>query len=296
MLSLSLLLASMVGAGEPVVPLWEAGKVPLVVGTAEKNSPSVTLFAAPKPNGAAVVVCPGGGYGFLADDHEGKQVAEFLNTLGVHAFVLKYRIVSKERPGPLLEAPLLDVQRAIRYVRANADKYKIDAKRIGVWGFSAGGHLASTSATHFDGGKKDATDPIDQVSCRPDFAILSYPVVSMEQGVTHGGSRRNLLGDNPEQKLVDLYSNEKQVTKDTPPTFIFHTDEDKAVLPENAIRFYLALKKAGVPAEMHIYEKGPHGVGLARDPKWTKGNHGELNTWPDRLAAWLKLRGLLETK
>ncbi len=300
MLSLSsLLLAAAVGAGEPVVPLWEAGKTPESVGTPEKNAPSVMVFAAPadKANGTAVVICPGGGYGFLADDHEGKQVAEFLNGLGVHAFVLKYRITAgKDRPAPLMNAPMLDVQRAIRYARANADKYKIDPKRVGVWGFSAGGHLASTAATHFDAGKADAEDPIDKVSCRPDFAILAYPVISMEPGVTHGGSRANLIGANPDAKLVEFFSNEKQVTKDTPPTFIFHTDEDKGVLPENAVRFYLALKKNNVPAEMHIYEKGPHGVGLARDPKWTKGNNGELNTWPDRLAAWLKLRGLLEKK
>ncbi|WP_020473741.1 alpha/beta hydrolase [Zavarzinella formosa] len=298
MLSLSLLLASVIGAGEPVVPLWEDGKVPDVVGAPDKNKPTVMVFAAPadKANGAAVVVCPGGGYGFLADDHEGKQVAEFLNGLGVHAFVLKYRIASKERPGPLMNAPMHDVQRAIRYVRANAEKYKIDPKRVGVWGFSAGGHLASTAATHFDAGKADAADPIDKVSCRPDFAILAYPVISMETGTTHGGSRNNLIGAKPDEKLVEFFSNEKQVTKDTPPTYIFHTADDKAVPVENAKKFYEALKKAGVPAELNIHEKGPHGVGLARDPKWTKGADGGLAKWPDQLAAWMKTQGLLEKK
>ena len=297
MMSLSLLLASVVGAGQPVVPLWEAGKVPESIGSPEKNNPTLTVFTAPadKINGAAVVICPGGGYGFLADDHEGKQVAEFLNTLGVQAFVLKSRITAgKDRPAPLLKAPMLDVNRAIRYVRANADKYGVDARRIGVWGFSAGGHLASTAATHHDAGKADAEDPIDRVSSRPDFAVLAYPVITMEEGVTHGGTRKNLIGDKPDEKLIEYFSNEKQVNKQTPPTFIFHTDEDKAVLPENAIRFYSALKKNGIPAEMHIYEKGPHGVGLARDPKWVRGNNGELNTWPDRVAAWMKTRGRLE--
>ena len=300
MLSLSsLLLAAAVGAGEPVVPLWEAGKVPeSALGTPEKNSPSVTVFAAPadKATGAAVVVCPGGGYGFLADDHEGKQVAEFLNGLGVHAFVLKYRITSKDRPGPLLTAPMLDVQRAVRYARANAAKYKIDPTRIGVWGFSAGGHLASTAATHFDAGKADAVDAIDKVSCRPDFAILAYPVISMDPTVTHGGSRKNLIGDKPDEKLVEYFSNEKQVTKDTPPTYLFHTADDGAVPVANAKLFYAALKAAGVPAELNIHAKGPHGVGLARDPKWTKGADGGLAKWPDQLAAWLKAQGVLEKK
>jgi acetyl esterase/lipase len=271
-------------------PLWP-GKAPLAVGDSAADKPELAVYKAAKPNGAAVVVCPGGGYGFLADDHEGKQVAEFLNSIGVTAFVLKYRIVTKDRPGPLGEAPLLDAQRAIRTVRAKAKDYEIDPKRIGIWGFSAGGHLASTATTHFDMGKKDGDD-IDKVSCRPDFSILAYPVITMETGVTHGGSRKNLLGDNPDEKLIELYSNEKQVTKDTPPVFIFHTSADTAVLPENAVRFYLACKKAKVPVEMHIYEKGRHGVGLGRDPKWT-GGEKSVATWPDRLAEWMKARELL---
>jgi acetyl esterase/lipase len=280
----------------PVIPLWD-GKAPHAVGESDADKPSIKVFLAPKEkaNGAAVVVCPGGGYGFLADDHEGKQVAEFLNGLGVSAFVLKYRIVTKDRPGPLGSAPLEDAQRAIRFVRAKAKDYGIDPARIGIWGFSAGGHLASTAATHFDAGNKDATDPIDKASCRPDFAILAYPVISMEDGVTHGGSKKNLLGENPDAKLIELYSNEKQVTKETPPTFIFHTSADTAVFPENATRFYLACKKAGVPVELHMYEKGRHGVGLGRDPKWT-GGEKTVATWPDRLAEWMKARGLFEAK
>ena len=273
-------------------PLWP-GKAPLAVGDSAADKPELTAYRPEKPNGTAVVVCPGGGYGFLANDHEGKQVAEFFVKNGVTAFVLKYRIVTKDRPGPLLEAPLTDVQRAIRTVRAKAKDYGIDPKRIGVMGFSAGGHLASTAATHFDGGLLKDGDAIDKAGCRPDFAILAYPVVTMEDGVTHGGSKKNLLGDKPDAKLVELYSNEKQVTADTPPVFIFHTSADTAVVPENAVRFYLACKKAKVPVEMHIYEKGRHGVGLGTDPKWT-GGEKSVATWPDRLTDWMKARELLK--
>jgi acetyl esterase/lipase len=271
-------------------PLW-TGKAPLAVGDSAADKPELTAYRPEKPNGTAVVICPGGGYGFLADDHEGKQVAEFFTKLGVTAFVLKYRIVTKDRPGPLLEAPLLDAQRAVRTVRAKAKDYDLDPKRIGVMGFSAGGHLASTAATHFDAGKTDGDD-IDKTSCRPDFSILAYPVITLEEGVTHGGTKRNLLGDKPDPKLVERYSNEKQVTKETPPVFLFQTSADTAVVPENAVRFYLACKKAGVPVEMHIYEKGRHGVGLGRDPKWT-GGEPSVATWPDRLTDWMKARALL---
>lgn len=277
------------------LPLWE-GKAPHAVGDTATDKPTITVYLAPKDkaNGAAVVVCPGGGYGGLAMDHEGKQVAEFLNGLGVHAFVLKYRLANKERPGPLLAAPLTDAQRAIRTVRAKAADWGIDPKRVGIWGFSAGGHLASTAGTHFDAGLAEG-DAIDKTSCRPDFLILSYPVITMEAGVTHGGSRNNLLGPKPDEKLIELYSNEKQVTADTPPTFIFHTSADTAVVPENAVRFYLACKKAKVPVELHIYEKGRHGVGLGRDVKWT-GGEKSVETWPDRLSDWMKARSLLEPK
>jgi acetyl esterase/lipase len=285
----ALLLAQPAGSA---VPLWE-GKAPLAVGDSDADKPSLTVHLAPKDKatGAAVVICPGGGYGFLAADHEGKQVAEFFNGLGVHAFVLKYRIVTKDRPGPLGKAPLLDAQRAIRLVRAKAADHGIDLKKVGICGFSAGGHLASTAATHFDEGDKDAADPIDRHGCRPDFCVLGYPVVTMEDGVTHGGSKRNLLGAKPDPKLVEEFSNEKQVTVKTPATFIFQTDEDAAVPAENAVRFYLALRKAKVPAELHVYEKGRHGVGLGRDPKWT-GKNTYTEGWPDRLAEWLRLHGL----
>ncbi|MBA4192372.1 MAG: alpha/beta hydrolase [Planctomycetaceae bacterium] len=285
----SFLLAFATQPAKPIIPLWD-GKVPHAVGETETDKPtlSVHLATKEKANGAAVVVCPGGGYGGLANDHEGKQIAEFLNNLGVHAFVLKYRTANKERPGPLHPAPLTDAQRAIRTVRAKAADYGVDPKRIGIWGFSAGGHLASTAGTHFDSGLTEG-DAIDKTSCRPDFLILAYPVITMEAGVTHNGTRNNLLGPKADDKLIELYSNEKQVTKETPPTFIFHTNADTAVVPENAVRFYLACKKVGVPVELHIYEKGGHGVGLARGQK-------SLETWPDRLADWMKARAILEAK
>ncbi len=291
----SLLLAAVALAQPPapaVAPLWP-DKAPLAVGDSDLDKPSLTVHLAPKETatGAAVVICPGGGYGFLAADHEGKQVAEFFNAHGVHAFVLKYRIVGKDRPGPLGKAPLLDAQRAIRVVRSIAADHGIDPTKVGICGFSAGGHLASTAATHFDDGDKDAAGPIDKLSCRPDFCVLGYPVISMQDGVTHGGSRRNLLGAKPDPKVVEEFSNEKQVTAKTPPTFIFQTDEDTAVPAENAVRFYLALRKAKVPAELHVFEKGRHGVGLGRDPKWTGGST-YTEGWPELLAAWLKLHEL----
>ncbi len=277
-----------------VISLWN-GKAPHAVVNSASDKPSLTVYPAAKPNGAAIVVCPGGGYGFLADDHEGKQVAEFFNALGVHAFVLKYRIVQKDRPGPLHPAPLEDAQRAIRTVRSKAKELGIDVHRVGIIGFSAGGHLASTAGTHFDEGNKDADDAIDKQSCRPDFLILGYPVITFADDATHKGSRNNLIGANPDAKLIEYYSSDKQVTAKTPPTFIFHTSADTAVPPENAVRFYLALKAAKVPVELHMYEKGQHGVGLGRDPKWT-GGETSVATWPDRLSDWLTHRDLLKAK
>ncbi|MDY3560982.1 alpha/beta hydrolase [Gemmata sp. JC673] len=291
---LPLLLLTATAAADPApqtFPLWP-GKAPLAVSDSPTDKPELTAYRPEKPNGTAVVVCPGGGYGFLANDHEGKQVAEFFVKQGVTAFVLKYRIVTKDRPGPLGEAPLLDAQRAIRLVRAKAKDYAIDPRRVGIMGFSAGGHLASTAATHYEKAGLKNDDDVEKESSRPDFVILAYPVISMEDGVTHGGSRKNLLGDKPDAKLIELYSNEKQVKKDVPPAFIFHTSADTAVVPENAVRFYLACKKAGVPVEMHIYEKGRHGVGLGSDPKWT-GGENSVGTWPDRLSDWLTARELL---
>jgi acetyl esterase/lipase len=273
-------------AAEPTSSLlWENG-APGAKGDAEKDKPKLLAYPAAESGaaGTAVIICPGGGYGNLSMDKEGKTVAEWFNTLGVTAFVLDYRHAGKGYQHP---APLDDIQRAVRLVRSNAEKWKVDAAKIGVLGFSAGGHLASTAGTHFDDGKADASDKIDRASSRPDFLVLCYPVISMTGEFTHKGSRRNLLGDNPDMELVKSLSNELQVTAKTPPTFIFQTDKDTGVPAENAVSFYLALRKAKVPAEIHIYQNGPHGVGFAPgDPV--------LSTWKDRLADWLKVRGLLK--
>jgi acetyl esterase/lipase len=282
--------------GDAVIALWD-GKAPEAVGDSRFDKPQLTHYKPEKPNGAAVVICPGGGYGFLATDHEGKQIAELYKSLGVHAFVLQYRIAQKERPGPLKKAPLLDAQRALRLVRSKAAEWKLDEKRIGLMGFSAGGHLASTAGTHFDSGMKEG-DAIDKVSCRPDFLVLGYPVVSTDKAITHGGSLNNLVGKNPTAEELEFFSNEKHVSKDTPPTFIFHTDEDTAVPPENAAMFYLALKKNKVPAELHIYAKGKHGVGLGTDPAWTGTGENAKYTasWGTHLSDWLKASKVLDAK
>lgn len=256
--------------------LWPGG-APGALGETDADKPSLAIYLPEKANGMGVLVCPGGGYGHLAMDHEGKQIAEWLNAHGVAAFVLKYRL------GPKYRHPieLGDAKRALRLVRANAAEFHVSPDRIGAWGFSAGGHLVSTLGTHFDAGDPAAADPIERASSRPSFLILAYPVVTMLDPYTHKGSRTNLLGESPDPALVQALSNETQVTKDTPPAFLFHTNADNAVPVENSVHFYLALRKAGVPAEMHIYLLGRHGVGLAQsDPV--------LSSWPDRLAAWLK--------
>ena len=264
------------------IPLWD-GQAPGALGTEDADRPTLTIYRASRgPTGTGVVVAPGGGYGALAMDHEGRQVAAYFNAMGIAAFVLKYRL------GPKYHHPveLGDAQRALRLVRARAQEYGVNAARIGLMGFSAGGHLAATAGTRFDAGNASATDPIDRASSRPDFLILGYPVITFEAGVTHAGSVRNLLGENPDPKLIELMSNELHVTPQTPPTFLFHTNADTGVVPENSIRFYMALRKAKVPAEMHIFENGPHGVGLALgDPA--------LNAWPVLLTNWLRGRGLL---
>lgn len=270
-----------VGAQTRVL-LWPGG-APGAVGDLPEDKPALTLYPAPKQTNTAtgVVVCPGGGYGKLAIDHEGRQIAEWLNGLGIGAFVLEYRLGPRYRHPAMIQ----DAWRAIRYVRAHAAELGVARDRVGIWGFSAGGHLASTAATHFDPGDPGSADPLARLDTRPDFAILGYPVISFTTPYTHKGSMRNLLGGAPDPKLVESLSNELQVTARTPPTFLFHTNEDTGVPPENSVLFYLALRKAGVPAEMHIYETGRHGVGLApTDPV--------LRTWADRLADWFRTRGL----
>jgi acetyl esterase/lipase len=268
-----------------VINLWREG-APLAKGDSEHDRPTITVYPVPaeKANGTGIVICPGGGYGHLAVGHEGDDIAKWFNEHGIAAFVLRYRIAPNGYRHPV---PLLDVQRAIRTVRSRAREWGILPNRIGVIGFSAGGHLASTVSTHFDSGIPEANDVIDRASCRPDFAVLGYPAVMLGSPHTHKGSQKNLLGEEPDPKLIESLSNEKQVTKETPPTFLFHTNEDKAVPPENSVQYYLALRTHNVPAELHIYEKGKHGIGLGKDIPGT-------NTWPDRLADWLRSRGLLE--
>jgi acetyl esterase/lipase len=279
-LSIAVLSAQTPPAGPAPELLWPNG-APGALGTAVEDKPSITPYLAKSPNGTAVIVCPGGGYQNLAMDHEGVQIARWLNSLGISAFVLQYRL------GPKYHHPAMinDAQRAIRTVRSRAEALHLQPDRIGVWGFSAGGHLASTAATHFDAGNPSASDPIDRVGSRPDFAILSYAVISLGE-YAHVGSRNNLLGKEPDPKLVEDLSNDLRVTPQTPPTFLFHTSADTAVRAENSVRFYLALRKAGVPAEMHIFQNGPHGVGLAP-------TDATLSAWSGLLANWLRERGLL---
>jgi acetyl esterase/lipase len=260
--------------------LWPDG-APGALGAEDVDRPTLTLYRARQPSGASIIVAPGGGYSALASNHEGRQVANLLNAAGVTTFVLKYRL------GPRYRHPieLGDAQRAIRLVRTRAQELGLAADRIGMMGFSAGGHLTATAGTHFDAGKADATDPIERASSRPDFLILAYPVVSFDPAIAHGGSVRNLLGENPDPKLIEDLSNDLRVTPQTPPTFLFHTNADTGVVAENSVRFYLALRKAKVPAEMHIFENGPHGVGLALgDPA--------LGAWSGLLTTWLRGRGL----
>ena len=285
MMRLTFVLAAMLAyAQEPTtIPLWPNG-APGALGNEDSDKPSLTIFLPVKnqATGTGIVVCPGGAYVNLAANHEGRQVANWLNSLGIAAFVLKYRL------GPRYHHPieLGDAQRAIRMVRANAAEYGLAPDRIGIMGFSAGGHLTSTAGTHFDAGNPADSDPIQRASSRPDFLVLGYPVITLTAPYAHQGSRRNLLGDNPDPKLVEALSNELQVTAQTPPAFLFHTTEDKAVPVENSILFYMALRKAGVPAELHIFEKGPHGFGITqKDPA--------LAMWPALLANWLRAHNLL---
>lgn len=266
--------------------LWPNG-TPNAVGDEPADKPTLHIYLPEqdKAVGTGVVVCPGGGYGFLAVDHEGKQIAEWLNSHGIAAFVLKYRIAPRYKH----PAPLMDAQRAIRTVRARAAEFGVQPDRIGIMGFSAGGHLASSAGTHFGESESSANDPVESASCRPDFLILCYPVISFVDPCMHVGSRNNLLGENASEDLIRSMSSELQVTDQTPPTFLFHTTEDAGVPPKNAILFYTALVEHGVPAELHIYEKGPHGVGLAQ-------NDPILGTWPDRLADWLRSHQWLSAK
>ena len=263
--------------------LWDKS-APGALGDKPEDIPTLTLYPTThhdKP-GPAIIVAPGGSYRHLAANHEGRQLANWFNAMGITAFVLQYRL------GPRYHHPieLGDAQRAMRLVRSRAKDFNIDPAAVGFMGFSAGGHLASTLATHFDSGNASAPDPVDRENCRPDFVILAYPVISMTANYSHRGSAENLLGNPPDPALAKQLSNELNVTPSTPPAFLFSTSADTLVPPENTVAFYLALHKAGVPAEMHIFEKGPHGVGLDL-------NDVALSEWGTLLRNWLRTRGVL---
>lgn len=284
-------------SAQEVKLLWPNGNIPNYKKTAEVEKrdttgivrislvqqPAIEVYLPSKQSatGQAIVVCPGGGYGILAYDWEGTDIAKWLNANGIAAIVLKYRLPnSKSNVDPKL-SPLLDAQRAIRTVRANAGKWNIKKDKIGIIGFSAGGHLASTAGTHFDKGNPTAADTIDRQSSRPDFMVLMYPVITMLRQSMHQGSRNNLIGANADSATAKYYSNELQVTKETPPTFLVHASDDKTVPIENSIIFYQALIANSIPAEMHIYPYGGHGFGLAI-------GKGYLSSWTDRCIDWLQ--------
>ena len=261
--------------------LWPDG-APGATGDADADRPGLWVYpAAGQSSGTAIIICPGGGYGIHAVDHEGVQPARFFNRMGVTAFVLRYRLAPYRHP-----IPLNDALRAIRFVRAHAAEYKVEPDRIGIMGFSAGGHLASTALTLYSSAGADAGDPIDGHSSRPSFGILGYPVISFSADFAHRGSARNLLGPDASAEQLAALSSDRNVTKDTPPTFLFHTAEDTGVPPENSLAFFAACRRHGVPAELHVYQQGPHGVGLAPE-------HPALQSWIGAAGTWLRQNALL---
>jgi acetyl esterase/lipase len=292
-----LFIALLIGAVQvsgTVIPLWPDGVPGAKPAPGEErlqkdrvsnvHVPTLTHFpaAGSRAGKAAVVICPGGGYQVLAFGHEGIDVARRLNEMGVSAFIVKYRLREYGHP-----APLQDVLRAIRIVRSRAAEFGVAPDRIGVMGFSAGGHLAATAATLFDAADGRTGASLDTVSARPDFAALIYPVITLKGPFAHAGSRRNLIGETPDAAQVDRLSPELQVTKDTPPAFLVHTAEDKGVPLENSLLFYQAIRSAGGSAELHLYEKGPHGFGLGQAL-------GPASDWPARLETWMRAHRWLE--
>ncbi len=270
---------------QTVVPLWD-GPAPKSLGSGPNDVPSLTVFLPANATGPtpAVVICPGGGYAGLAFDHEGINEARYLQARGVAGLVLRYRLPANGYRHPV---PLLDAQRAMRLARSHAADWKINPAKIGVMGFSAGGHLASTLDTHFDAGEPKASDPVDHLSSRPDFAVLVYAVISMKDGVTHQGSKNNLLGPNPDPALILNLSNETQVTPQTPPTILVHSIDDGAVPIENSRLMYAALQKAGVPSRLDEYPTGGHGFGYGAKP-----DHSPAG-WLDKVYDWLKGQGFM---
>jgi acetyl esterase/lipase len=285
--------APSVSAAPVVIPLWPEGVPGAKPGLGAEvvadgrirniSEPTITVYgpAVDKPNGTAVIICPGGGYEFLSAAREGEQYANWLSTLGVTSFVLKNRIVEYGHP-----APLQDVLRAVRLIRSRAAEFGIRPDRIGVMGSSAGGHLAASAGTLFDNPAGRTGAPLDSTSARPDFMMLMYPVIAMDGPAVHAGSRKALLGPNPSPETVALLSVDKQVTSSTPPALLIHTQEDQTVPVENSILFYQALTRARVPAEMLLFERGSHGMGM-------RAGLGTASAWPARAEDWLRERGLL---
>lgn len=260
-------------AGQGRIPLWN-GRAPLGGEKYAKEEAWITVHRPRKGNGAAIVICPGGGYRLKMIDPEGHGIALWLNRHGITGVVLDYRL-----PAGRPFVPLLDAQRALRTVRAHAKEWELDPGRIGIMGFSAGGHLASSAATHFDDGHPAAVDRIDRVSCRPDFAILIYPVITMGEKTTHNGSQISLMGTTPAPELVRLFSNEKQVTSRTPPTFLAHARNDQLVPPENSKAFYDALRAQKIPSQYLELPSGGHGLDGYKGPMW--------DAWQEKSLAWL---------
>jgi acetyl esterase/lipase len=280
--------------------LWPEGKIPnfkanSVQEKAETDAsgilrisgvtvPTITAYIAPKEKatGAAVMICPGGGYSILAASHEGSDFAKWFNDRGISAFVLKYRLPDEKAMVHQHEVPLMDAMQGMKMIRTNAAKWNIDVNKIGVMGFSAGGHLAATISTHYNLG------PNASEEAKPNFSILLYPVVSFRPAISHGGSRDKLLGPDKSEELINYYSNELQVSAKTPPAFLVHAMDDSAVPVENSIEYYLALKKFKTSAEMHLYPVGGHGYGLRTEGK------GSLVNWPAAMEGWLKASGFMK--
>ncbi|MCF0073527.1 alpha/beta hydrolase [Dyadobacter sp. CY261] len=292
---LALSLPSM--AQTETITLWPEGKVPNFKSSdvEEKSAtdaqgilrisgvtiPTITAYIAPKEKatGAAVMICPGGGYGILAASHEGSDFAKWFNDRGISAFVLKYRLPNEKAMTHQHEVPLMDAMQGMKLIRQNASKWNIDVNKIGVMGFSAGGHLAATLSTHHNMGEKASPDG------KPNFSVLIYPVISFQPVISHGGSRDNLLGPEKSEELIKYYSNELQVSDQTPPAFLVHAMDDTGVPVENSIQYYLALKAKKIPAEMHLYPQGGHGYGMRTEGK------GSLANWPAAMEGWLKAMG-----
>lgn len=283
-------------AQDTIMVLWPTDKMPNSIDSDEieeqhrngilriskVQEPTIEVYLPTKQNatGEAMLIFPGGGYGILAYDWEGTDIAKFLNGKGIAGIVVKYRLPSDISQIDKFNVPLIDAQRALRLVRSNTDKFNIATNKIGIIGFSAGGHLASTLGTHYNEKVYDPIDAFDKQSARPNFMVLGYPVISMGE-VTHGGSKGNLLGDNPTQNMIDHFSNEKQVTEDTPPTFLFHATDDTAVSVENSLLFYNALRNKRVSATMHLYPKGGHGFSLAIKDPYLRG-------WLELMSMWIQ--------